>query len=121
MKLTSLLGSALALPGLALAASTTYVDPDTKISFQRWTDTTTSFSFGIALPSSPSTDFIGQISAPITEGYAAVALRTSMASSLLIVAWPNGDSVVSSLRQATGYSNPDVLDDSTVTLKVIED
>lgn len=119
MKFSSL--QALALPSLALAASTTYVDPDTNISFQRWTDSSTSYSFGIALPSSPSTDFIGQISAPITEGYAAVALRTSMAGSLLIVAWPDGDSVVSSLREATGYSNPDVLDDSTVTLKVIEE
>ncbi|KAH7010158.1 hypothetical protein EDB80DRAFT_892215 [Ilyonectria destructans] len=112
--------SALALPSLIQAASVSYVDPDTSITFQKWTDTTSSFSFGIALPADPSTDFIGQISAPITEGYAALALRTSMASSLLIVAWPNGETVVFSLREATGYTNPDVLDDDTVSLKTIE-
>lgn len=112
--------SALALPSLIQAASVSYVDPDTSITFQKWTDATSKFSFGIALPTDPSTDFIGQISAPITEGYAALALRTSMAGSLLIVAWPNGETVVSSLREATGYTNPDVLDDDTVSLKTIE-
>ncbi|KAH7117391.1 hypothetical protein EDB81DRAFT_952865 [Dactylonectria macrodidyma] len=87
-------------------ASVAYTDSASGIAFQKWSDA--------------STDFMGQISAPITEGYAALALRTSMASSLFIVAWPNGESVVSSLREATGYTNPDVLDDDTVSLKTIE-
>ncbi|KAK7408956.1 hypothetical protein QQX98_008900 [Neonectria punicea] len=113
------LGSALALPSLIQAASVAYVDPETSITFQKFTDTASSFRFGIALPSDPATDFIGQISAPITDGYAALSLTTSMAKSLLIVAWPNGESVVSSLREATGYANPDVLDDDTVSLKTI--
>ncbi|KAK7428061.1 hypothetical protein QQZ08_005493 [Neonectria magnoliae] len=103
----------------SLALGIAYIDPDTNITFQKFTDTASSFSFGIALPSNPTADFIGQISAPITDGYAGLSLTTSMAKSLLIVAWPNGESVVSSLRKATGYANPDVLDDDTVSLKTI--
>ncbi|KAM5377924.1 hypothetical protein ACJZ2D_004828 [Fusarium nematophilum] len=120
MAFKKFLSGALMLAGLSQAQSTSYTDPATEISFQQWTDPRSNFTFGIALPSNPTTDFIGQISAPITEGYASVSMGSSMAKKLLIVAWPNGDSVVTSLRMASGYTNPDVVDDSSIVLKPIE-
>ncbi|KAF4456326.1 cellobiose dehydrogenase [Fusarium albosuccineum] len=121
MQFKSLFSSAaLLLAGLAQAQSTAYTDDNTGITFQSWTDPKSNFTFGIALPENPTTDFIGQFSAPITEGYASLSLGSSMAKKILIVAWPNGEKVVSSLRKATGYTNPDVLDDSTVVIKPIE-
>lgn len=121
MSFKSLLSlGAVALSSVVKAQSSSYIDPDTKITFQRHTDATSGLSFGLALPETPAGDFIGQISAPITEGYAAVGLGSTMKGKLLICAWPNGDSVVASLREATGYTNPDEVDDSSIILKPIE-
>ena len=40
--------------------------------------------------------------APVTvDGYAGVSLGGNMVNKLLIVAWPHGDTIVSSFRQAT--------------------
>ncbi|KAM0324678.1 hypothetical protein ACHAQA_008071 [Verticillium albo-atrum] len=100
---------------LALAASvqaqqtTPYTDPDTSIAFQQYTHAGTGFAFGIALPETASADFIGQITAPISDGYASVSLGGGMVGQLLVVAWPEGDSVITSMRKASGYSNPDVV------------
>lgn len=53
---------------LALAAgavnaqmASTYTDPQTGIVFQRYYDSTRQAAFGIALPTNPSNEFIGQI------------------------------------------------------------
>lgn len=121
MLFKTLVSSALLLAGSTQAQSTSYTDANTDITFQTWTDKRSSFTFGIALPTNPTTDFIGQISAPITEGYASVAMGSSMANKLMVVAWPNGDSVVSSLRIASGYTNPDPIDDDSAVLKPIKD
>ncbi|KAJ4132455.1 hypothetical protein NW754_015271 [Fusarium falciforme] len=121
MQFKSLFSSAaLLLAGFAQAQSTAYTDANSGITFQSWTDPKSNATFGIALPENPTTDFIGMFSAPITQGYASMSLGSSMAKKILIVAWPNGDAVVSSLRKASGYSNPDVLDDSSVVLSPIE-
>ncbi|KAF6838513.1 linoleate diol synthase [Colletotrichum musicola] len=108
---------------LALAATaqqtTSYVDAATEITFQRYADKS-GFAFGIALPSTPGKDFIGQITAPISAGWASVSLGGPMTNKLLVVAWPNGDSVQTSLRKASGYSNPDVVTDAGISLKPIE-
>ena len=58
--------SSLALLGLAagVAAQTVtapYTDPLTGIDFQAYTDPETGYIFGIALPETVTTDFIGQI------------------------------------------------------------
>jgi cellobiose dehydrogenase (acceptor) len=103
----------------AQAQSTTpFTDAATGITFQQYTSTS-GFSFGIALPEQAGTDFIGQISAS-TTGWAAVTLTGSMRNSLLAVAWPNGDSVYSSLRTTTGYSNPGVFDGDSVIKTIPE-
>ncbi|KAF2236065.1 iron reductase domain protein, partial [Viridothelium virens] len=101
---------------LALAAgafaqvATTYVDPLTDITFQAFTDNTTGYRFGIALPENPTTDFIAQLHAPLTNGsgWVGADLGAPMVNELLIVAWPSGNRVISSFREATAYASPPV-------------
>lgn len=47
---------------------TAYVDPNTGISFQKYTDTT-GFQFGIATPSTVGSDFIGQMVSDQEPGF----------------------------------------------------
>ncbi|KAH7350187.1 GMC oxidoreductase [Plectosphaerella cucumerina] len=122
MGVKSFLAHAFGVVALASAATaqqtTPFTDPDTGIEFQSYTHASSNFSFGIALPETASNDFIGRISAPISEGYASVSMSGGMIGTLLVVAWPEGDSVLTSLRKATGYANPSVLEDAG-TLKTI--
>ncbi|KAK1672240.1 GMC oxidoreductase [Colletotrichum godetiae] len=115
----SLLTTGLLAAAAVAQQTTSYVDSATGITFQRYTETS-GFSFGVALPSTVGKDFIGQISAPITAGWASVSLGGPMTNKLLVVAWPNGESIQTSIRKASGYSNPDVVTDSGITLKPIE-
>lgn len=79
-----------------------FTDSLTGIQFQRFFGARTQFGFGIALPENPSTDFIGQLSAPMPggAGWAGISLQEDMEGPLLITAWPNGNDVVSSFRVA---------------------
>lgn len=89
----------LALRGAAQTSSP-YNDPITNITFNGYQHTS-GFKFGIALPENPTTDFIAQIQAPITNGgWAGFSMGQSMAGNLLVVAWPNEGEVVSSFREA---------------------
>lgn len=90
--------------------SSPYTDAKTGIDFSGYTDAKTGYTFGIALPETPTTDFIAQIQAPITNGggWAGFSMGQSMTGNLLVVAWPNEGEVVSSFRKATGYTNPAV-------------
>ncbi|KAI4600594.1 hypothetical protein KJ359_000953 [Pestalotiopsis sp. 9143b] len=117
---SSLAGS-FALAGLAqLAAAavktTAYTDSNTGIDFQTYADTT-GYSFGMATPEDPTTEFIGQMVVPLTDGagWGALAFGPGMTGRLLLVAWPNGDEVVSSFRYTSAYSTPDVYSNSTVS------
>ncbi|KAF2193911.1 hypothetical protein K469DRAFT_744689 [Zopfia rhizophila CBS 207.26] len=98
----------LAFRAVAQTASP-YTDDKSGITFTGFQDVS-GFRFGIALPENPTTDFIGQIVCPVnsTGGWAGVSMGSSMTNKLLIVAWPNGDEVVSSFRKATGYTSPPV-------------
>ncbi|KAK9772253.1 putative Glucose-methanol-choline oxidoreductase N-terminal domain-containing protein [Seiridium cardinale] len=116
-----LMGSA-ALAGFArmaaaASATTAYTDPNTGIDFQQYTDSDSGFSFGMAVPENPTTDFIGQMVVPLTDsaGWGAIALGPGMTGRLLLVAWPNGDEVVSSFRYTSAYSNPDVYTNTTLS------
>ncbi|CAG7559777.1 unnamed protein product [Fusarium equiseti] len=119
MRFSTLLSAASLMIG-ASALSEEYKDADTGITFQQWSDKSSKFTFGMALPKNPKSDFIGQIIAPISEGYASVAMGSLMKGKLLVVAQPSDGKIVTSVRQATGYVNPDVLDDDTVKIKPIE-
>ncbi|OGM47316.1 cellobiose dehydrogenase [Aspergillus bombycis] len=111
---SSLFGGLVALSSALGAAamnynSSAYSDSTTGIDFQRWCDEKTGFCFGLALPETVDSDFIGQLVVPLSSsnGWGGVSLSSSMTKALLIGAWPNGDSVVSSLREAQSYTNPD--------------
>lgn len=125
---STLMGSAAALAGLArmATAATTasaYTDAKTGIDFMQYSANGGAFSFGIALPEKVETDFIGQLVVPITKtgGWGAVSLAGSMLNHLLLVAWANGDEVVSTFRTAGAYANPDVYDATEVTAKPVAD
>ncbi|CAO2658307.1 Nn.00g060300.m01.CDS01 [Neocucurbitaria sp. VM-36] len=96
----------LALRGAAQTSSP-YTDTTTGITFNGYQHTS-GYKFGIALPENPTTDFIAQIQAPITNGggWAGFSMGQSMTGNLLVVAWPNDGEVVSSFREATGYTSP---------------
>jgi cellobiose dehydrogenase (acceptor) len=87
--------------------SSPYLDENTGINFTGYQHTS-GYRFGIALPENPTTDFIAQIQAPITNGggWAGFSMGQSMTGNLLVVAWPNDGEVVSSFREATGYTSP---------------
>src|SRR5262245_20780458 len=89
--------------GTQAQTTATYTDAATGITFLRTTQDG-GHAFGIALPEVGGIDFVGQISAPLTEGWAGVSLTSSMTGGLLIVAWPNGDDVVAGLRKAVSQA-----------------
>lgn len=89
-----------------------------------WTDTasgiefsyyeTEGVAFGVALPETSNGDFIGYLASDSIDGYAAWSMTGAMANALLICAWVDGDSIVASLREATGYSNPPEISNSSM-------
>ena len=104
------LSTALFALGAVAQTSHSYTDAKTGIDFRGYTDAKTGYTFGLALPENPTTDFIAQIQAPITNGggWAGFSMGQSMTGNLLVVAWPNDGEVISSFRKATGYTNPAV-------------
>ena len=104
---------------MATAASTTpvaYTDPNTDIDFQLL-NANGDFSVAIALPETIESDFIGQLVVPIskTGAWGAVSLGGGMLNHLLLVAWANGEEVISTFRTAGAYANPAVYDVNTVS------
>jgi len=97
-------------------SSTPFTDGGTGITFQQVTSG--AYSFGIALPENASADFIGRISATGAAGWAGISLKGPMSGSLMVVAWPNVNEVVASLRLATGYSNPGVFTGSASLIPI---
>ncbi|ROW03750.1 hypothetical protein VMCG_05352 [Cytospora schulzeri] len=124
---SSLIGSA-AIAGLARTAaaatvSSAYTDPNTGIDFQTYFASDVDYSFGLALPETVTTDFIGQLVGPLTDsaGWSGISLGGAMTNKLLVVAWPSqsGDEVVASLRKAASYATPPVYSNSSVSLMPI--
>lgn len=99
-------------------AAAPYTDAKTGITFEtNFASDVEGFSFGMVLPETITTDFIGQLVVPLTNGsgWGGVSLGGAMTGHLMFVAWPNGDEVMTSFRLATSYANPGVYDNSTVT------
>ncbi|KAI1496665.1 cellobiose dehydrogenase [Biscogniauxia marginata] len=114
---------------------TVYTDPDTGIIFDTWVvpDRATGGSgiatwggltFGLALPQDALTtdanEFIGILqcgsNSTMATGWCGVSLGGPMTNSLLLMAWPYGDQILTSFRFATGYTLPDVYTgDATLT------
>ncbi|GJC87227.1 cellobiose dehydrogenase [Colletotrichum liriopes] len=92
----STFSGAAALLGLAGSAAaqlraTAYNDPQTGIDFQRYKPDAYPYSFGIAVPETIGTDFIGQMVVPISEK-----------------AWADGEDIRTTFRLGGAYANPDV-------------
>jgi Cytochrome domain of cellobiose dehydrogenase len=100
MKLSTLPVLALASTSLAISHSSVIVEPKTNISFSSFSDTATGYTFGIALPTTPGTDFIGYLAGK-GSGWSGVSLGGPMTKKLLVVAWPNAKatSIVGSFRE----------------------
>ncbi|KAL1709855.1 hypothetical protein EV121DRAFT_267049 [Schizophyllum commune] len=120
----SLLGAA-ALVSLAAAAAqdttVAFTDPNTGIDFQAFSDSNLGYQFGIALPETITTDFIGQLVVPLngTAGWAGVSFGEHMVGPLLLAAWANAGSVVSSFRKASQYAQPPPYSNTSVSLSPI--
>ncbi|KAK7964403.1 hypothetical protein PG988_011377 [Apiospora saccharicola] len=79
-----------------------FTDPATGIVLQRFFGAKSGYGFGIALPTNPTNSFIGQLSFPLNNGagWGGWSLTGDMTGPLLMAAWTDGTSVVSSFRQA---------------------
>ncbi|KAF7586668.1 hypothetical protein BBP40_008517 [Aspergillus hancockii] len=95
-----------------------YTDAETGITFDTWSapagSGTGGLTFGVALPSSAlttdATEFIGYLQCATADasaaGWCGFSFGGGMTNSLLLVAYPNEDKVLTSLRFGTGYSMP---------------
>ncbi|KAF2737008.1 CBD9-like protein [Polyplosphaeria fusca] len=100
----------LAAVGLATAQTAApYTDAKSGITFSAYVDATSGYFFGISTPanSTGGTDFIATIGGKGT-GYSGASLGGGMLNKLLILAWPNGQNIVSSFRKAAQYGSPAV-------------
>lgn len=96
------LSSALLALRAAAQVASPYTDEKSGITFNGYMDST-GYRMGISLPEDPTTDLIAQIVVPVSNdgGWGGFALGSTMVGSLLIVAWPHEDKIVSSFRKAT--------------------
>ncbi|KUI58070.1 Cellobiose dehydrogenase [Cytospora mali] len=111
-----LLATAALATGALSQMSSNFTDSASGMKFSYYE--TQGWAFGIALPENPTTggDFIGYLAADTIEGYGAVSIGGTMLNSLLVCAWANEDGVVSSLREATGYTNPTAVTNASMGL-----
>jgi cellobiose dehydrogenase (acceptor) len=82
-----------------------YTDPTNGFQFTGLTDPVHNVTYGFVFPplvssGAQSTEFIGEVVAPLSAAWIGVALGGAMNGDLLLVAWPNGNQIVSSTRWA---------------------
>ncbi|KAF5366213.1 hypothetical protein D9758_005728 [Tetrapyrgos nigripes] len=89
-------------------AGSTYVDPDNGITFTGFTDPVHGMTHGYVFPpaNSGSTEFIGEIVAPLEAQWAGVSPGGTMINNLLLLAWVNNGKVVGTNRMANDYIQP---------------
>ncbi|KUJ08885.1 CBD9-like protein [Mollisia scopiformis] len=102
--LSTVLPLAMAISASAQGTTSVYTEPKTGIAFETYMDPT-GYAFGIALPTTPSTDFVGLLVGK-GKGWAGVSLGGSMINKLLIAAWPSGTSLISTFRETPRIGNP---------------
>ncbi|KAI1373926.1 carbohydrate-binding module family 1 protein [Hypoxylon crocopeplum] len=108
-------------------APTLYTDSETGITFDTWTvpdkadggsgvSITGGLTFGLALPENAltvdATEFIGYLkcgsNGTTTGAWCGISFGGPMTDSLLLMAWPYEDEVLTSFRFASGYTSPDL-------------
>lgn len=109
--------SILSLVGPVLSQAAAYTDPDNGITFWGITDPVHLVTYGYIFPpvADNSNEFIGEIVAPINTLWAGVSPIGAMLQSLLLVAWPNGNSIVRSARYSTDYVQPTAMSGPVLT------
>ncbi|GAB1316292.1 hypothetical protein MFIFM68171_06502 [Madurella fahalii] len=116
MHLTIVDSLMLALPavisaqGLPSSQTGTYTDVDTGIRLYG-NLLSNGYRFGMVMPKEPTTDFIVQLVSPLLNGvgWGGISFQSSMRGPLLLVAWPDGDKVMTAPRVATGYTPSSVV------------
>ena len=99
MLLSSLLALALALGASGQGSQVPYTEPKSGITVTAYVSP--NYVFGVALPTTPSNDFIGVMVGKGT-GWAAVSLGGPMTqNALLLATWPNGKNLLASFRKTT--------------------
>lgn len=83
-----------------------FTDPGNGFQFTGLTDPVHSVTYGFVFPplatsGAQSTEFIGEIVAPLAAKWVGVALGGAMNGDLLLMAWPNGNDIVFSTRFST--------------------
>lgn len=113
----------LSLPAAAQDTTAPFTDPNTGIDFQAYTDDALGYQFGIALPETVTTEFIGQLVVPLngTAGWAGVSFGEHMVGPLLLAAWQNAGSVMSSFRHASAYAQPPIYSNTSISMSPIPD
>ncbi|ETW75429.1 cellobiose dehydrogenase 1 [Heterobasidion irregulare TC 32-1] len=101
-------------------SSSSYTDPSNGITFQGYSDPVHGVTYGAVFPplatsGSNPTEFIGEIVAPLAAKWVGLALAGAMLQDLLLVAWPNGNTIVRSTRYATDYVQPTQYVGPTIT------
>ncbi|KAI5854273.1 hypothetical protein BZA05DRAFT_321355, partial [Tricharina praecox] len=99
-------------------SSTPYTDWATGIAFQSYQSARDGFAFGIAVPESPTDEFIGQLVSPIT-GWAGVSFGGGMLDNLLLTAWSNNGEIVRAFRMAESYALPTAYTSTTPELTAL--
>ncbi|KAG6865808.1 hypothetical protein C0991_011613 [Blastosporella zonata] len=109
--------SLLSLVPHVLSQGAAYTDPDNGISFWGYTDPVHQVTYGYVFPplESSSNEFIGEIVAPIAAKWVGASPGGAMLQNLLLVAWPNGNSIVRSARYATDYVQPTAMSGPVLT------
>lgn len=101
MKFSTLLSAVFGSLAAAQTTPSPYTDAKSGITFNAYIVPSTGYFFGLALPQNTTgnTDFIATIGGKGT-GWSGVSLGGAMLNKLLVVAWPNGQSVLGSFRKA---------------------
>jgi cellobiose dehydrogenase (acceptor) len=95
-----------ALASIAQAEVGPFVDAETGIKYQQFTNSDTGFAFAWALPPTDNQTFLGLLTSPIKAGWAGLSFGGNMRNSLLLVAWNNNGNLTGDLRWAPQYSMP---------------
>ncbi|KAJ8123784.1 hypothetical protein ONZ43_g345 [Nemania bipapillata] len=108
---TAVLAAAVSIRTCLAQDPVPYTDPGSGIEFGTWEQG--DMTIGMALPADAltkdATEFIGYLKCATGAGWCGLSYGESgqMTQALLMVAWANGEEVLTSFRYATGYSLPE--------------
>ncbi|TRM61777.1 hypothetical protein BD626DRAFT_500484 [Schizophyllum amplum] len=99
----------LSLPAAAQDTTAPFTDINTGIEFQAYTDDALGYQFGIALPETVTTEFIGQLVVPLngTAGWAGVSFGASIYHSTRIL--------------PSAYAQPPIYSNTSISMSPIPD